>query len=201
MVMNVTVASPTSAGFVQVSPTPVVKGAFSNLNPEPGRTIANLVVVPLGTGGQVDLYAEMYGGGTLDLLADVVGYFTDSTAPDSTSGLFVPITPTRTLDTRLPAPRPEIASGGIVDINVNAIAPGASAIAGNLTSTGGGPGGYLQLSPSPVNPGTASSLNTSYDGQTIANAVVSPVAAGGAAQVYTYGSTHILLDVTGWFTG
>ena len=143
--MNVTVADPTAAGFVQVSPTPVVKGAFSNLNPEPGRTIANLVVVPLGAGGRVDLYSELYNPGTLDLLADVVGYFTDSTAPSSTVGLFVPITPTRALDTRQPAPQPEVASGGIVDVNVNALAPGASAIAGNLTSTGGGPGGYLQL--------------------------------------------------------
>ncbi len=201
VVMNVTVVDPTAAGFVQVSPTPVVTGAFSNLNPEPGRTIANLVVVPLGAGGQVDLYSELYGPGTLDLLADVVGYFTDSTAPSSSAGLFVPISPTRALDTRQPAPQPEVASGGIVDVNVNTIAPGASAIAGNLTSTGGGPGGFLQLSPAPVDPGSASSLNTSYEGQTIANAVVSPVAAGGAAQVYTYGSTHILLDVTGWFTG
>ena len=202
VVMNVTVASPTSAGFVQVGPTPVAKGAHSNLNPEPSRTIANLVVVPLGSGGQVDLYSELYtSGGTLDLLADVVGYFTDSTAPSSTAGLFVPLTPTRNVDTRQPVPKPEIASGGIINIDATKIPAGASAIAGNLTSTGGGVGGYLQLAPTPVSAGTSSSLNTSYEGQTIANAVVTPVAAGGNAQVYTYGSTHILLDVTGWFTG
>ena len=201
VVMNVTVASPTAEGFVQVSPTPVSKGAFSNLNPEPGRTIANLVVVPLGTGGQVDLYTHLNTAGTLDLLADVVGYFTDATAPSTTAGLFVPITPTRNVDTRLPAPQPEIPTGGIVNVNVATVAPGASAIAGNLTSTGGGVNGYLQLAPTPVSPGASSSLNTSYDGQTIANAVVSPVAAGGAAQVYSFGSTHVLLDITGWFTG
>ena len=124
VVLNVTVASPTAEGFVQVSPTPVTKGAFSNLNPEPGRTIANLVVVPLGTGGQVDLYTHLNTAGTLDLLADVVGYFTDATAPSTTSGLFVPITPTRNVDTRLPAPQPEVATGGIVNVNVAAVAPG-----------------------------------------------------------------------------
>ncbi len=202
VVMNVTVASPTAAGFVQVAPTPVNKGAFSNLNPEPGRTIANLVVVPLGSGGQVDLYTELYSTtGTLDLLADVVGYFTDATALSTTAGLFVPITPTRNVDTRLPAPQPKVPSGGIVNVGVASIAPGASAIAGNLTSTGGGVGGYLQLGPSPVSPGASSSLNTSYESQTIANAVVSPVASGGAAQVYSFGTTAVLLDVTGWFTG
>ncbi len=201
VVMNVTVDNPTAPGFVQVSPTPVTQGAFSNLNPEPGRTIANLVVVPLGTGGRVDLYSELYAPGTLGVVADVVGYFTDGTAPNATAGLFVPITPRRNLDTRQPAPQSEIGSGSIVDVSTATVAPGASAIAGNLTSTGGDPGGYLQLSPSPVNPGTASSLNTSYQGETIANAVVSPAAVGGAAQVYTFGSTHILLDITGWFTG
>jgi hypothetical protein len=87
-----------------------------------------------------------------------------------------------------------------VNVNVAAIAPGAAAIAGNLTSTGGGVNGYLQLGPSPVTPGSSSSLNTSYDDQTIANAVVSPISAGGAAQVYSFGSTNVLLDVTGWFT-
>lgn len=35
----------------------------------------------------------------------------------------------------------------------------------------------------------------------IANAVVTPVATNGTAQVYTHGSTNVLLDVTGWFTG
>jgi len=138
-------------------------------------------------------------------LADVVGYFTDSTAPPSTAGLFVPILPTRTLDTRLPSPQPEITSGRIITDNTIAVVTGtatlrASAIAGNLTSTGGGPGGYLQLAATIGVPGASSSLNTSYEDQTIANAVVSPITASGTAQIYTFGSTHIILDVTGWFT-
>ncbi len=102
VVMNVTAVDPTGPGYVQVAPTPVTIGASSNLNTTAGRTIANLVVVPLGAGGNVDLYTTT----TADLLADVVGYFTDSTAPASTSGLFVPITPNRQLDTREPLPQP-----------------------------------------------------------------------------------------------
>jgi hypothetical protein len=201
VVLNVTAVDPTAAGWVQVAPTPITKGRHSNLNPEPGRTIANLVVVPLGTGGKVDLYTEFYQPGTLDLLADVVGYFTDGTSPTSDSGLFVPIAPERNINTRLPAPQPEVPSGGIVDTSVAAVAPGAAAIAGNLTSTGGDHGGWLQLAPAPLDPGASSSLNTSYADQTIANAVISPVAAGGQAQVYSFGSTHVLLDITGYFTG
>ncbi len=201
VVMNVTAVDPTSAGFVQVSPTPVSKGAFSNLNPEPGRTIANLVVVPLGIDGKVDLYTRLYTpGGSVDLLADVVGYFTDSTAPDSASGLFRPIPPTRAHDSRLAPPQPRLLAEAIVDVDATWIAAGSSAIAGNLTATQGSPGGYLQLAPTPVNPGVASSLNTSYANQTIANAVVSPVGAGEAIQVFSFRPSHLILDITGWFT-
>jgi predicted outer membrane repeat protein len=201
VVLNVTAVDPTAAGWVQVAPTPVTKGTHSNLNPEPGRTIANLVIVPLGSGGRVDLYTELYQPGTLDLLADVVGYFTDASASNADAGLFVPIRPERNIDTRLPAPQPEVPSGGIVDTNVRAVAPGAVAIAGNLTSTGGDAGGWLQLAATPLTPGASSSLNTSYADQTIANAVLSPVTSRGAAQVYSYGATHVLLDITGYFTG
>ena len=202
VVMNVTAAGPTSDGFVQVSPSGITVGDTSNLNPEKNRTIANLVVVPLGVGGRVDVKTYLYElTGTVDLLADVVGYFTDGTAPSSTAGLFVPIAPTRALDTRQPSPRPEVGAGQTVDVNFASVAPGAAAIAGNLTSAGGGPGGFLQLAPAIGVPGASSSLNTSYEDQTIANAVVSPITAGGTAQIYTYGPTHMILDVTGWFTG
>lgn len=202
VVMNVTAAGPTSDGFVQVSPTGIAVGDTSNLNPEKNRTIANLVVVPLGVGGKVDVKTYLYEQtGSVDLLADVVGYFTDSTAPSSSAGLFVPIVPTRALDTRLPPPKPEVGAGQTVGVNFASVAPGAAAIAGNLTSAGGGPGGFLQLAPTIGVPGASSSLNTSYENQTIANAVVSPITASGTAQIYTYGSTHMILDVTGWFTG
>jgi hypothetical protein len=54
-----------------------------------GQTIPNLVIVPLGANGGVSLYALK----SVHLLADVFGYFTDSSAPDSDQGLFVPLTP------------------------------------------------------------------------------------------------------------
>jgi hypothetical protein len=196
VVMNVTAVDPAGSGWVQVAPTPVSVGASSNLNPEAGRTIANLVVVPVGSGGKVDLYSTVQ----LDLLADVVGYFTSDDAADSTEGLFVPVTPQRLLDSRLPAPQPPIAAGSTRSVSAGGVAPSASAITGNLTATAASAGGWVQLSPTPISVGASSNLNTSYGGQTIANAVVSPVASGGGMQVYTYLATHLLLDITGWFT-
>jgi Tol biopolymer transport system component len=195
VVMNVTAVEPTSFGYVQVAPTPVVPRATSNLNTAPGRTIANLVVVPLGAAGSVDLFTTT----PADLVADVVGYFTDTTAPQSGQGLFVPITPDRQFDSRQPPPRNPLPADTITSIDVNDISPDAIAIAGNLTATQAVQPGYLQLAAPPISARTSSNLNLSYPGQTIANAVVSPVA-NGQLRLYNRNPTHELLDVTGWFT-
>jgi hypothetical protein len=53
------------------------------------RPGTNLVIAPVGAGGEVSLYALK----SLDLIADVLGYFTDATAPDSDQGMFVPLAP------------------------------------------------------------------------------------------------------------
>jgi hypothetical protein len=42
------------------------------LNFTRGETIPNLVIVPVGTDGKVDLYNN---AGTVNLVADLVGYF------------------------------------------------------------------------------------------------------------------------------
>jgi len=195
VVMNVTAVDPAGPGYVQVAPTPVSIGASSNLNVAAGRTIANLVVVPLGAGGKVDLYTTAH----TELLADVVGYFTSSSAPNSSAGLFVPITPSRQLDSREPAPRSPVAAGTVIETDVSDVAPDAIAIAGNVTLTDSLQGGYLQVAGPPIHPGASSNLNVAYDAQTIANAVVSPIA-GGLVDTFVNSPMHEILDVTGWFT-
>jgi hypothetical protein len=196
VVLSVTAVDPSAEGWVQVAPTPIQIGASSTLNLTAGRTIANLAVVPLGSGGRVDVYSTVQA----DLLADVVGYFTDGTAADSTQGLFVPIVPDRRFDSRTLSPQP-LAAGTISSVPTSGIAPGAIAIAGNVTASAAKGGGWVQLAPAPIAVGAASNLNTAYDDQTIANAAVSPVGVGGQVQLYTDLPAHLLLDITGWFTG
>lgn len=103
IVLNVTVASAGGAGFIQVYPTgQSAPGAFSNINTTSrGQTIAGLVTAPVGNGGSVTLYAEPGG----HLIADVFGYYSGSGA--TSDGRYVPLAPTRILDTRsttTPAP-------------------------------------------------------------------------------------------------
>jgi hypothetical protein len=47
---------------------------------------------------------------------------------------------------------------------------------------------------------TTSNLNVSGVGETIANQVVVPVGADGSVRLYTNAGTHLVADVTGWYT-
>lgn len=97
VVLNVTAAEALGVGYVTVWPAGVARPTASSLNVTfAGQNIANLVIVPLGVGGSVSLYTQ---GGT-HLVADVAGWFGDSTQPANFSGLFEPLTPARVLDTR-----------------------------------------------------------------------------------------------------
>jgi len=200
VVLNVTAVGPKSEGWIQVAPNPVSIGASSNLNTTPGVTVANLVVVPVSATGKVDLYSTTGG----DLLADVFGYFTSADANSTSFGLFVPVAPIRALDTRPDSGNQGIGAGTTRFLDLAQYLPGATAFTGNLTSTNSKVNGYLQLAPHPVTIGAHSNLNTSYDGQTVANAVVSPLPATGLRPIvgiYTLYNADVLLDITGYFVG
>ncbi|MEO7398408.1 MAG: hypothetical protein ABIW84_07580, partial [Ilumatobacteraceae bacterium] len=98
IVINVTATEAVGAGFVQVAPAgALTPGASSNLNiARAGQTIPNLVVVPVSVAGEIDLFTQ---SGT-NLIVDVLGWFTNTSAPMSTSGLYFPVSPERVLDTR-----------------------------------------------------------------------------------------------------
>ena len=80
MVVNVTVADPTSAGFITVWPSGTSRQVTSNLNFQAGQNIPNLVVVPVGADGKIQLYNGS--PGTVQLVADVTGYII-GTAPSA----------------------------------------------------------------------------------------------------------------------
>ena len=71
----------------------------SNVNTNGNGDIrANLAVVPVGADGSLSVTLARVD----DVLVDVVGYFTTSTAPASASGLFTAVAPTRVYDERVP---------------------------------------------------------------------------------------------------
>jgi hypothetical protein len=74
VVLNVTATNVAGPSFVTVWPDGEPQPGTSNLNVLGGRTIANLVICRLGTGDALRLASP---AAPCDLIADVMGYFTD----------------------------------------------------------------------------------------------------------------------------
>ena len=89
--LNVTVDNPSAPSYFTVYPTGEGRPNASTLNFVPGLTVANLTLAKVGAGGKVSIWNY---DGTARVVADVVGYFSAS------GGRFVPVSPTRVVDTR-----------------------------------------------------------------------------------------------------
>ncbi|KQR16364.1 hypothetical protein ASF78_02935 [Cellulomonas sp. Leaf334] len=199
--MTVTATQSRSAGFIQVIPTGggTPLGTTSNVNlTSAGQTVANLVVVPLGAGGNVSFYTSS----GAHVIVDVVGYFTDQNATASSTGLFVPVTPGRLLDSRTgPAPaggsQAALSPSGQLGVPTS----GVSAVFVNATATQTTGAGYLQLFPEGRGvAGASSSVNFTGAGETVANASIGALGDGDRVTLYTSTRAHMLVDVLGYFT-
>ena len=74
VMLNVTAVAPTANTFITVYPGGTVRPMASNLNVSGGQVIPNMVLARVGDDGTTMIYNN---GGVVDLVADVVGYFTD----------------------------------------------------------------------------------------------------------------------------
>jgi hypothetical protein len=206
VVMNVTATSAVASGFLTVYPAGGVRPTASNLNFTAGRTVPNLVTVPLGTAGHVTIYNGS--SGSVNVIADVAGYYLSGTA--TKPGTFVPLAKTtRILDTRgalgVPGttavlPLHEV---GLQTLNGNSVPlAGVAAVALNVTATGATRSGYVSVSPTDPKRPAVSTLNHAA-GQTIANAAIVPPGLCGKSTFFngSSGSTHLIADVAGYFLG
>ena len=77
VVLNVTVADPTAAGYITAWPSGEGQPEVSNLNYIPGQNVPNLVTVKVGANGRVNMFNSQ---GNTNVIADVVGYYTAATS-------------------------------------------------------------------------------------------------------------------------
>jgi hypothetical protein len=73
VILNVTVANPTTASDLVIWPHGATQPTASDLNFVGGQTVPNLVVVKLSALGQIDIFNAF---GTTNVIVDVVGYYT-----------------------------------------------------------------------------------------------------------------------------
>jgi hypothetical protein len=218
VVLNVTEVAGNANSLLTVYPYGTAMPVASNLNFAPGKVIPNLVTVTLGTGGAVNIYNAY---GTVNVLADVEGYF-EPEAATVVAGEFHPIAPTRVCDTRSTSTTPFCKAHGalgpgatmvvnITGIGANPIPTNGSAAAAvvNLTGVAGSASTYLSLFPTNssgqcVITGT-STLNL-FPGVVEANRVMVELgpASNGAPPtslcVYNAaGIINVVIDANGWF--
>ncbi|KGN37049.1 DUF1524 domain-containing protein [Knoellia subterranea] len=105
---------------------------------------------------------------------------------------------------RPPAAKPAARSTTTFQVSGRGGVPaGASAVVLNVTATQTAGGGWLQVMPADgrASAGAYSNLNLMRVGQTAAGLATVPLAANGAASIYTSVATHLLADVAGYYTG
>ena len=189
VVVNLTVDQSAGPGYWTAFGASATPPLASALNTDAAaQTRASLTIVPLAGRAAIELLTQTGG----HVVVDLVGWFTGASAPDATTGLFVPLAPRRVIDTR--SDTAPLAPGGTVRARV----PGCVlAVAGNLTSTDALAGGYLAAHPATATTTVVSSLNFG-PGQTVANQVIT-AAAGGLVVDVAGAPTQVILDITGYY--
>jgi len=196
--VNVTIAGSANplGGYITAHASGARRPGTSIQNTDgPGQVRAAAVIVP-ASGDGLEVYSE-HGE---PIVVDLLGYFTGPSAEESSDGLFVPVTPRRIVDTRLAAsPLCHSETRAWPLSSIGAGSGQAAAIAATITMVSPVLGGWaLAYAAQTVQPDT-SSVNAT-GGQVAPNMVFAGLSEAGFA-VQTQHSSHILVDVTGWFTG
>ncbi|MGO4587131.1 RCC1 domain-containing protein [Arthrobacter sp. 2RAF6] len=193
---NLTVANPSSFGFITAFPSGTTRPNASNLNFATGLTVPNSVTVPVGADGKVTLFNRS--SGTTHLIADVSGYYL-SGGP-AVPGAFAPLAPTRMLDTRSTAAVGPDSTVSFQVGGVSGIPASVSAVTFNLTVANPSSFGFITAFPSGTTRPNASNLNFAT-GQTVPNSVTVPVGADGKVTLFnrSSGTTHLIADVSGYY--
>ena len=209
--LNVTVTASTANGAIIAYPDGESNPDTSNINYYTGKNIANAVTVPV-IDGKVDFVNSSTG--TTELIADVEGYYTQTSADGYNA-----VDPGRILDTRsgVGAPEAAVAAGGTLALTVdgatltedtssagNTTEPlpdaGITAVTLTVTTTESSANGGITAYPDGESLPDTSNIDY-YTGENIANLVTVPVT-DGKIDFYnsSSGTVELIGDVQGYYT-
>ncbi|MDP3711495.1 MAG: hypothetical protein Q8R60_03290 [Mycobacteriales bacterium] len=203
VVLNVTGVAPSVATDIRVYPTPSAPSAaptVSNLNLAKGLTRANLVTVKVGAGGKVRLRNN---SGTVDLVADLAGFY----SPGASSTYF-PVSPVRTLDTRPGDTRGvavagKVAAGDVRDLQVAGVAgvpPSATAVVLGVTAANATASTDVRVFPLAGSASPEISNINAYRGGPTPNLVIVALGTDGKVRLRNNsGEVDLLADVYGYY--
>ncbi|MEU7725796.1 hypothetical protein AB0B78_11205 [Streptomyces sp. NPDC040724] len=198
--LNITATGAAADGHIAAYASGSEQPATSNVNFTAGRSVPNLAIVPVGADGYVELVNRS--PGSVNLIADVTGYF----ARSASSG-YTPLEPVRLVDTRdgMGAAKGQVAGQGSFGVQIagqgGLPATGITAVALNVTITAPRDSGHLTVFPSGQQAPITSNLNFTA-GQTVANSVIVPVGPDGRINIRngSWSPTDVIVDVTGYYS-
>jgi hypothetical protein len=184
---------------VTLWPSGQLKPSTATISNPNARVIAQNAIIGANENGFIDIQATS----STDILIDVSGYFSEAAyAPNGLA--FYPMTPCRVLDTRSgtgPLGGPALIANATRTFPVQSacgIPPQAQAYFLNATVVPPGTLGYITIYPTGTQQPIASTLND-LEGWVVANGGVFPAGSNGSLNVYSLHSTHLVLDISGYF--
>jgi hypothetical protein len=219
--LNLTETGSTAPGFVTAFPDGTALPTASNLNFAAKQDVPNLVIVPIGSDGKVQLFNGS--SQPIDLVADIEGYYTSTPgldfvpaqlAPGGLTPNATPIAATRILDTRTGlswdnyVPKGRIGAYKplytLVPAFVNESAP-AQALVLNLTTVNPDTTGWLWIDYLDESGAQATSGANYVPHQAVSNGFMAITEGSPSRGIelsfanISSGSTDLLADVAGYF--
>ena len=198
VVLNVTVVGPAAVGFWTAYPHGAVRPLAASLYVDERTsmyrerlTIPNLVTVPVGPDGMVDIFSQ--GGG--HVVVDMLGAYRTSDA--TAAGRLQPLPkPNRILDTRSGG---YMAPDSAMTVQVPAGAAASAAVLSVTTIAVGA--GFWTMYPTGTARPIAANINSMHGLHIVANQVIVPLDGDGNFDVYSQSGGHVIVDLVGLVTG
>lgn len=193
VVVNITAAGPTKAGFLTVYPSGESRPETSSVNFQAtAGAIANQISIKVGADGAISIFNVF---GSTRTIVDISGYFSSDIGSDGSK--FTPLNPFRMVDSA-------IAEGAIMNFHLagsNGVpSAGASAVSINITVAGPTKAGFITAYPSDSPRPEASTINFIPGVGAVANQVIVKLSANGDISIYNpFGTSRILIDIAGYY--
>ena len=186
--VNVTAVDGARPGYLVAYPCTDDVPLIATVNHGAGEVVSGTALVPVGPGGTICVFAKS----DVDVVVDLTGVFSDDG-----DLVFVPVAPTRTIDTRsgVGGWSPIHGQGQTIDARV---APAdAAAVSGTLTLVRPMRRGHLRAWACGELPETANV--TAAAGEVLANSLTTGVDDDGRLCVFARSATATVFDTTGWW--
>ncbi len=194
VVMTLTATEASTSSYIEVYPTGNQPSRrTSNTDIVPGQTVAALVTVPIGDNGSVQLHINQ---GNVHLIADVLGYYSTS------GGRFVPLAPSRLLDTRVGGtPVNSSSDRQVIVAGQNGVPDDAAGVVVNTTGVAASQSLNLEMYPTGRKPSQRTSILDLQDEMGVADLVIMPIGDGGGVNLSAnVGHSDVVMDVMGYIT-